>query len=251
MMSLRHRLDGRSTAGILVLAVIGAVAPQLGCVLSTESLGGSSQDSEDDTGGETSAATTAESGPGVSNTSLGGSDTGLGEESTVGTSPTNTGSDDDSQETFVCESIAHASCHAAMVAACDPLGPPTPDCVTTTDGCYPFGPPALSRPAMYLLCSVELEESCAEEGSFSCGQTYCECVAGAGPYHWDNCFQTVSSACVYSQDSDCEGALQTCFPGSTRAEFEACAGELHHDCDCPKCGRHEECQEEVTACLQR
>ena len=262
-MSLRHRVDEGRTTWILALTVAGALALESGCIVSSESLGGSPEGSSDHSGNTTSAGGTSDSGVGGSNSGSGVLDGGLSDSdsgldgsdggSTSGTGQgqqAGSGGDDAPPDTAVCESIEHASCHAAMVAACDPLVAASPDCVVTTDACYPFGPSVLSRPTVYQLCSAELEETCVDNTSFSCGQSYCECVAGLWPYHWDNCFQTVSAACVYSQDGDCEGALQACFPGSTRTEFEVCASKLDVDCNCPKCGRHEQCQEEVTACLQ-
>jgi hypothetical protein len=221
------------------LCVLGSIA--VGCVVSKDSLGNSVADGDgdgDDDGGSTTEGGTGQlpddgfSGGGAHETSGGVAETG--------DDPTG------APHAEQCIGLDHEVCYAEIVAGCTAKD--------TGQACigYPFGPTPIFARDIFGLCRAELpQEQCyGESPPPECGPAYCDCVAGAYPFDWTNCFHLTAAACVWGEDSDCPTALAECYPGVALADYETCVSELDWECNCPMCGNHVECEEALSACLQ-
>lgn len=211
-----------------ILGLLALTAPLVaGCVVSRDSLGSSHDDEDDGTSAPLDEGSSGES-----------------EDSEGGTAfpPLHAPQ---------CDGIDHESCYVQVVQAC--LAKDTGQaCTNALAECYPFGPPALFARDLHDLCQAEVDESCLGEAPEpECGPSYCDCIAGAYPFDWTNCFHLTASACIWQSDSDCEAAVSQCYPGATIDEYLACAEQRDQElCDCPRCGHHVQCEEALAACLQ-
>lgn len=155
-----------------------------------------------------------------------------------------------------CMGVDHSTCFASVIDAChiENGWTITPACVDGVAQCYPLGPGAGVSPIDVInLCGAEFDSTCFDENAPGCGATFCDCMAGAFPFDWTNCWHLVTTACRYGPNSDCDAVLSTCYPGATKPEFEACFQQVYedvgHECDCPMCSIHEQCEAGLAECL--
>jgi hypothetical protein len=229
--------------------VAAALASQGACVVAKDSLGSdSAADGEDD--GNADAANDEASSSGTGSAGM----SGPGESATTEGSATTDGPASTGGLDPACAAVDHDTCYPAVLAACEGNGnwEVDDDCLTAVADCYPTGSDVLSPRAVILACDAELEESCLFSNAPGCGQTLCECNAGAYPYDWTNCWHILMIACQAGGTEDCGAAVTSCYPDATPAEWEICAGTIGNeieDCDCPMCGVHEACEAALTECM--
>ena len=78
---------------------------------------------------------------------------------------------------------------------------------------------------------------------------------GAYPYDWNNCWHLLLVGCSIAATSDCEAVLAGCYPAATVGEYEQCRQQVienvgpEGECNCPRCGFHEQCEDALDTCL--
>ncbi|MCY1004234.1 hypothetical protein OV079_01345 [Nannocystis pusilla] len=213
---------------------------------------GSTSAGEGTTGaGSTSVGTTS---AGEGSTSAGEGTTSAGEGTTsAGTTSAGSGGPEELPEG--CVGLDHETCFGEMVDACAGQGNwnVTQACVDAVASCYPIGAPVLAPSDVVSFCSAEVSHECLFEGGPGCGETFCTCTAGGYPFDWDNCWHLLLLGCYPGVGSDCEAALAGCYPGVSVEELSACQDQVMdtvgHECNCPMCSIHEQCEDALELCL--
>jgi hypothetical protein len=155
-----------------------------------------------------------------------------------------------------CMMADHATCYPPVIEACGGQNnwDVTPACADAVGQCYPFGSAAVSPIDIINLCTAEIDDDCLTDDAPGCGASVCDCVAGAYPFVWTNCWHLTLVACKYGPNSDCAAVLDMCYPGTTQAEYEACVDQVEeqewaYQCECAMCSIHEQCEAELAGCL--
>lgn len=231
------------------------------CVASKSSLGDPTPQGDDTStgGGSTSGASGQAS---VSSTSVATDDTSNVMPFDV--YPGNTaGPPDDESGTGIpfdvllgeCDQADHEVCYAEILAACSDGGSWDVDeaCVHAVEDCYPISFPPVVPADVVEACHAELERSCITSNAPGCGHALCECTIGEVPFDVTSSWDVLWLACTPGAQSDCQTAVDFCFPGYglTATAYEACRADIvaaHPQCDCPSC-EDNICAENLADCL--
>lgn len=218
-----------------------------GCVATESSLEDGGQPMVDGTI-ESGAGTTTVDDPGM--TSAGGPGPTTAEATSVDGATSEAG--DESE----CQSAELDGCYAAADKMCrGEVGWVLNEaCIAAVVACFHLGTDLLAPADVIGLCHAEIEEDCYFGAEPGCGLPFCECTVGTFPYDWTNCWHLTAMACDFGQASDCEAVVQSCYPGTTVAEFETCytqvrEADLGYVCQWATIGVLEQCEADLAACL--